>query len=181
MDTLTPAPVLPSLSVSQAIEATPWLKEALRSLKKEGFVPSTDPHRLLGQSAGRFLAPRWLWLLQTDVFHRRVFSWNRIRYWDHPYARMLLDTRPQHWTPLCQRAAKDFQERLGPVLSGLDVNQDVFHEGVSEALHAFARPALRTSDAKPQAALERWLNQSLAASRAAWVEARPVELVAVPA
>ena len=163
MTTPSPAqPLIPPDWANQAIDRIPSLRESLRALRKERHPLSDHPSRLLGQTVGRFVAPKWLWILETDVFHRRMFSWNRLRYWDHPYARMLLDTRPSAWDALCQQCSEELSKTVDPLLTTTpSVDPRLFWEGVKESLLAVAVPALRTAASEPQEALHRWVEQSL--------------------
>lgn len=162
----TPSPALPLMPTdwaNQAIDRIPSLRESLRALRKERHPLSDNPSRLLGQTVGRFVAPKWLWILEIDVFHRRVFSWNRLRYWDHPYARMLLDTRPSAWDALCRQCSEELIKTVRPLLATTPlVDAGLFGEGLRESLLAVLMRSLRTQAPAPHEVLHLWVEQSLA-------------------
>ncbi len=131
------------------------------ALRKDGQEVDAREDRLLGQALGAMLAPRLLWALETDVLHRRLFSWNRLRHWDRPYARMLLDTKPKHWLSLCQRTARELTPHLKRALPSVTLAPDQFFPALAVALESHALVELRSQEPGPMEALERWLGDSL--------------------
>lgn len=122
---------------------------------RQGPAPAAagSSSRWLGHLVGRVAGPRWLWALETDVGHRRVFSWNRLRHWDIPYARMALDTRPQHWPALCRRGALDLAQLVASWWGRYPVEHEEFVAGVREGMEAVILERVRTDEPAVVAAM----------------------------
>lgn len=153
-------------SIQALLSTDPILSYQWRTHRREPALEEREPSWVLGQVVAHVMAPRWLWALETDVGHRRVFSANRWRHWDRPYARMLLDTRPYHWPVFHQRTAEDLRSLVEPWWSSTPIEQNAFFEGLEEGMASVTATQLRTTDPQVVQALQQALAHTLGCFKA---------------